>query len=246
MIPGISSNLTGVSVIATEISSRRLQLLLELAPQVKTVAQIINGAILATNVPAVNEAAIAVRALGRQSFVVEARTAQDFETAFATLVERKADALFVTSDPLFTTNRAKLLALVDHRNTLIMVHRQQLLDQWLARLSAFLDIEADSIGIVRGGKIRPTGVIDIAIIQSLVRKGEVSDLVADYGHLIVDECHNLSAVGFETIARARLLPVTGPVYPNCKGGAAMTDTAATINQEMIDAYSGSTALRAAH
>ena len=88
------------------------------------------------------------------------------------------------------------------RNTLILVHRQQLLDQWLARLSAFLDIEADRIGVVRGGKKKPTGVVDVAIIQSFVRKGEVSDLVANYGHLIVDECHHLSAVSFEAIARA--------------------------------------------
>ena len=85
---------------------------------------------------------------------------------------------------------------------MILVHRQQLLDQWLARLSAFLDIEADRIGVIRGGRKRPTGVIDVAIIQSLVRKGEVSDLVADYGHLIVDECHHLSAVSFEAMARA--------------------------------------------
>jgi hypothetical protein len=90
----------------------------------------------------------------------------------------------------------KLIAERD-RNTLILVHRQQLLDQWLARLSTFLDITADRIGVVRGGKKRPTGVIDVAIIQSLVRKGEVSDLVADYGHVIVDECHHLSAVSFE-------------------------------------------------
>ena len=51
-----------------------------------------------------------------------------------------------------------------HRNTLVLVHRQQLLDQWLARLSVFLDIEADRIGFVRGGKKRPTGVVDVAII----------------------------------------------------------------------------------
>src|SRR5476651_862189 len=38
-------------------------------------------------------------------------------------------------------------------------------------------------------------------MQSLIRKGVVSDLVADYGHVVVDECHHLSAVGFEAIAR---------------------------------------------
>jgi superfamily II DNA or RNA helicase len=88
------------------------------------------------------------------------------------------------------------------RNTLVLVHRRQLLDQWVARLQAFLDIAPGSLGVIHGGKKNPTGIIDIALMQSLVRKGVVSDLVADYGHVVVDECHHLSAVGFEAIARA--------------------------------------------
>jgi superfamily II DNA or RNA helicase len=39
------------------------------------------------------------------------------------------------------------------------------------------------------------------LLQSLVRKGEVDDLIGDYGHLVVDECHHLSAVSFELVAR---------------------------------------------
>ena len=87
-------------------------------------------------------------------------------------------------------------------NTLILVHRQQLLEQWVARLKAFLDIDPSRIGVIRGGKRKPTGEVDVALIQSLSRKGEVADLVADYGHLVVDECHHLSAVSFEAIAAA--------------------------------------------
>lgn len=86
-------------------------------------------------------------------------------------------------------------------NTLVLVHRRQLLDQWLARLKTFLDITPDKIGVLRGGKRKPTGVVDIAVMQSLVRKGVVMDMVADYGHLVVDECHHLSAVSFEAIAK---------------------------------------------
>jgi superfamily II DNA or RNA helicase len=66
---------------------------------------------------------------------------------------------------------------------------------------AFLDVDPKCIGIIGGGRRKPTGVIDIAVIQSLVRRGEVSDLVADYGHLVVDECHHLSATSFELVAR---------------------------------------------
>jgi superfamily II DNA or RNA helicase len=87
------------------------------------------------------------------------------------------------------------------RNTLVLVHRRELLTQWIERLKTFLDIDPKAIGVIGGGHRRPTGVIDIALIQSLMRQGEVSDLVADYGHLVVDECHHLSAASFELVAR---------------------------------------------
>ena len=87
-------------------------------------------------------------------------------------------------------------------NTLVLVHRQQLLDQWVERLTTFLDIDRKQIGHIGGGKHKPTGIVDVALIQSLCRKGVVDDLVANYGHLVVDECHHISAVSFEQVARA--------------------------------------------
>ena len=86
-------------------------------------------------------------------------------------------------------------------NTLILVHRRELLEQWMAQLSAFLDIEPGHIGQIGGGKRKATGVIDVAIIQSLCRKGTVDERVADYGQVIVDECHHLSAYSFESVIR---------------------------------------------
>lgn len=87
------------------------------------------------------------------------------------------------------------------RNTLVLVHRRELLTQWVERLGAFLEIDPKTIGIIGGGRRKPTGIVDVALIQSLVRRGEVSDLVADYGHLVIDECHHLSAASFELVAR---------------------------------------------
>lgn len=87
-------------------------------------------------------------------------------------------------------------------NTLVVVHRRQLLEQWLERLATFLDVDPGQLGRVGGGKRQPSGVIDVALIQSLVRRGEVDGLVASYSHLIVDECHHISAVSFEAVARA--------------------------------------------
>jgi superfamily II DNA or RNA helicase len=85
-------------------------------------------------------------------------------------------------------------------NALVLVHRRQLMDQWIERLVAFLDCGRSAVGTIGGGKRRLTNFIDIALIQSPVKRGEVNDIVANYGHLIVDECHHLSAVNFELVA----------------------------------------------
>jgi superfamily II DNA or RNA helicase len=86
-------------------------------------------------------------------------------------------------------------------NTLVVVHRQQLLDQWQERLGMFLDLPAKAIGHVGGGKTDRTGCVDVAVIQSLYRKDEVKDFVAEYGQVIVDECHHISAFTFEQVMR---------------------------------------------
>ncbi len=84
-------------------------------------------------------------------------------------------------------------------STLVLVHRKELLDQWVARLSLFLGLDQKEIGRIGAGKNKPNGRLDVAMIQSLVRKDEVSDLVAGYGQVIVDECHHLPAVSFERV-----------------------------------------------
>ena len=93
--------------------------------------------------------------------------------------------------------------MIAHRrtNTLILVHRKQLMDQWKELLSMFLDLPSHSIGEIGGGKSKATGIIDIATIQTLHREGEVKPLVADYGHVIVDECHHVSAFSFEQVLK---------------------------------------------
>jgi superfamily II DNA or RNA helicase len=86
-------------------------------------------------------------------------------------------------------------------NTLVLVHRQQLLDQWRERLAMFLDLPAKSVGQIGGGRADRTARIDVAVMQSLHRKEEVKDFVAEYGQVIVDECHHISAFTFEQVMR---------------------------------------------
>lgn len=90
-------------------------------------------------------------------------------------------------------------------NTLVLVHRTELLKQWQERLQAFLAMEpgADKrvVGTIGGGKAKPTGKIDIAVMQSLSRQGEVNALVENYGQVIVDECHHVGAASFDAILK---------------------------------------------
>ena len=91
------------------------------------------------------------------------------------------------------------LAAARGRSTLVLVHRKPLLDQWVAQLSLFLGLPPKGIGQIGGGKRTPTGRLDVAMLQSLVRDGTIDDVVAAYGHVIVDECHHVPAASFERV-----------------------------------------------
>ena len=86
-------------------------------------------------------------------------------------------------------------------STLILVHRSELLKQWQERLYVFLDVSKGMIGTIGGGKSKPSGRIDIAVMQSVSRQGEVNPLVEKYGQIIVDECHHIGATSFDAILR---------------------------------------------
>ena len=102
-------------------------------------------------------------------------------------------------------------------NTLILVHRTSLLHQWISRLNDFLQIDEvpdpeytpkgrlrkkNVIGQIGGGKTSLSGIIDVAVMQSLTSGDEVKELVKNYGMVIVDECHHVSAFTFEQILKA--------------------------------------------
>ena len=102
-------------------------------------------------------------------------------------------------------------------NTLILVHTKALLTQWKETLERFLDINftpempakgrrknklISPIGCLCTGENSLHGVIDIALIQSCLSEGEVKPFVREYGMVIADECHHVSAVQFEKVMKA--------------------------------------------
>jgi superfamily II DNA or RNA helicase len=88
------------------------------------------------------------------------------------------------------------------RSTLILVHRKPLLKQWQDRLGQFLGVDSDAIGTIGGGRKKPTGLHDVAMIQSLARSDALEEEMAGYGHLVVDECHHVPAVTTERVLQA--------------------------------------------
>lgn len=99
-------------------------------------------------------------------------------------------------------------------NTLILVHRKSLLDQWKKQLKEFLELNEvvedkskrrqknlSPIGELYSGKDSLHGMIDIALIQSCLENNEVKPFVRDYGMVIVDECHHVSSVSFEQVLK---------------------------------------------
>jgi superfamily II DNA or RNA helicase len=102
-------------------------------------------------------------------------------------------------------------------NALVLVHSSALLSQWKKALEQFLNINETLpeptkkhgrkkaqtlIGQLGSGKNNLSGIVDIAIMQSLFDGDEVKELVRNYGMVICDECHHVPAVNFERILAA--------------------------------------------
>ena len=124
----------------------------------------------------------------------------DQESAVAAMLNHDA-GIFCAPTAFGKTVTAAAMIARRGVNTLVLVHRTELLKQWQERLQTFLEVGKGVVGTIGGGKAKPTGKIDIAVMQSLSRQGEVNPLVETYGHVIVDECHHVGAVSFDAILK---------------------------------------------
>jgi len=102
-------------------------------------------------------------------------------------------------------------------NTLILVHRSQLMSQWKERLEQFLTVKEalpglpnhrgrqkkrEIIGLYGANRDTRSGIIDIAMLQSMGKADDIRPWIRDYGMVIIDECHHVPAVSFEQVMKA--------------------------------------------
>ena len=140
---------------------------------------------------------------------------EEQQSAFDALMEHEEGVLSATTAFGKTVISAALIG-ARKTNTLILVHRTQLMHQWKERLSEFLQIREvlpelpkrrgrqkrrDIIGIFGGGKDTRSGIIDIALFQSMGKADEIKPWLGKYGMVIVDECHHVPAVSFEQVMK---------------------------------------------
>ncbi|MDT3846631.1 MAG: DEAD/DEAH box helicase family protein [Vibrio anguillarum] len=136
------------------------------------------------------------QALADMTFVGSLRSAQS--KAIDELMQHDIGVLHA---PTAFGKTVTAIGLIQRRgvNTLILVHNRQLVDQWQERLKTFT--QGIDIGVYTGIKKKPTGQVDIATYQSLINRSDnsVHSLVKEYGQIIVDECHHLSASQYEQV-----------------------------------------------
>lgn len=122
------------------------------------------------------------------------------EKVMKELLKNDVGVLCATTGFGKTVVSAKIISELN-TNTLVIVNRNNLLEQWKEKLAYFFNIDKKEIGQIGAGKEKPNGKLDIASFQSLFKKDNLEELVKNYGLVIVDECHHVAAYSFEKVLK---------------------------------------------
>jgi putative ABC transport system substrate-binding protein len=159
-------NITGVAILTAELAAKRLELLHELVPRAAVIALLVNPADPAATEAETRNLQDAVRSLGLQLHILPARTANEIDSAFETLVELRAGALVVSTDPLFTNQRAQIVALAaSHAVPAMYVWREFATAGGLMSYGTDLTDTYRQLGLYTGKLLKGAGPADLPVQQ---------------------------------------------------------------------------------
>ena len=160
-------NVTGVSFLANILVGKQLELIQELIPTAKVIGALINpgNPVAATDMAEIEKAA---QSLGRPVHIVQARTEQEFDAAFAALAARRVDALLIVPDSLFTNGRQRLVALAaSHRIPAIYTSSLYTEAGGLASYGTDQKDAFRQIGVYTGRILKGDKPSDLPVVQSV-------------------------------------------------------------------------------
>ena len=176
-------NLTGINIFSGELTAKRLELLRELVPAVTRVAVLVNPADATSTETTLRDVEPAARAMGLKIQVLNASTSREINTAFATFVRERPDAIFVSTDPFLISRRVQLAQLATlHRVPATYPLREfveigGLMSYGTNIADAFRQIEVYAGRILKGAK-----PADLPVVQStkfeLVINAETARMLA--------------------------------------------------------------------
>jgi ABC-type uncharacterized transport system substrate-binding protein len=160
------SNVTGVNFFTGVLGSKRLEILLQLAPKATTIAVLVSPNITETEAER-RDVQAAAQAIGRQLIVVDVSSDRDIEQAFATFAQRGAGALLVGSGPFFNSKRERLVALAArHALPAMYSVRETVLGGGLSSYASSVTDAYHQVGIYAGRILKGEKPADLPVMRS--------------------------------------------------------------------------------
>ena len=159
------ANVTGVTVLTNEIAPKRLALLRELIPNAALIALLTNPAGVSANSDAA-DFLMAAETVGQQALILNAVNERDFETLFATLVQRRASGLIVAGDPFFNSSREKLVALASRHGIPTVYEWREFAEAGgLMSYGTFITDAYRQLGVYAGRILKGTKPAELPVLQ---------------------------------------------------------------------------------
>jgi putative ABC transport system substrate-binding protein len=166
-IPRPGGNATGINFVSGELGAKRLELLRELLPAAVRIAVLNNPSDAATAETTVREVEAGARAMGLQVQILNASSSIEIHAAFATIARERPDALFLGSDPLWTSRRVQLATLaVRHSLPMASQAREVVEAGGLMSYGANIEHAFRQAGVYTGRILKGAKPADLPVVQS--------------------------------------------------------------------------------